>query len=321
MVTLDLKSEILEIAFSDNGPGIPPEILPSLSRKGVTLKKSGTGLGLFHARQICGRAGGKFDLLSRLGQGTTVELKIPRASLPLWFMDHLEIPAGTELVVIDDEKTNRFWADVFGEQEFEHLFSGDDPRLTKLVNASNHFFLVGQQLLSGSQSGLEVIRERGIGNRSLLVTDRFDHLAIQEEAISMGVRIIPTQILRIPGAIRLKGEYQPQKIDFALIDNDPLIRTTWQMVASGKGLQVLFFEDVASFLEAHLPQDTTVFLDQHLGEDEFGNEILGEEQAKVLWDSGYQKIHLATGDLMIEKFPRYAVSVRDKSFPVRTEYA
>lgn len=320
LVTISLNCGLVEIAVSDTGPGIAADILPTLSKKGVTLKKSGTGLGLFHARQVCERAGGKFDLVSRLGHGTSVILRIPRAAKPLWFADHIDLSPGTKIVVVDDETIHRYWAVALGEREFEHLYSGDDLRMTKLANKPNHFFVVGHQLGSCHKNGLQVIRERGIANRSILLTNRFDDVAIQDEAILLGVRIVPKQILGAFGVNWLEENPNALKIDFVLIDNDPLVRQTWRMVAEGERLRVLIFEDVQSFLKARVPRDTTIFLDNQLGEDEFGNEILGTEQAKILWENGYRKIHLATSDLSITGIPPHTLSVRDKSFPRTTEF-
>ncbi len=66
------------IRIQDNGPGIPKEILTRLGSKGVTFGKSnGNGLGVFHAKEFMESSGGKFQILSELGIGTTVQLTMP----------------------------------------------------------------------------------------------------------------------------------------------------------------------------------------------------------------------------------------------------
>jgi two-component system NtrC family sensor kinase len=68
-----------ELAVSDNGPGIAPEILPRIfepffSTKGQTL---GTGLGLSVSYGIVERHGGRIHVESRPGDGTTFRVVLP----------------------------------------------------------------------------------------------------------------------------------------------------------------------------------------------------------------------------------------------------
>jgi two-component system sensor kinase FixL len=66
-----------EVAFSDNGPGIPIEIREKIFTPFFTTKSRGTGLGLPTAKRIVEAHGGSIAITSSPGAGTTVELSLP----------------------------------------------------------------------------------------------------------------------------------------------------------------------------------------------------------------------------------------------------
>src|SRR5881227_169418 len=69
---------VLEI--TDSGPGIPAEILPNLCEPFFTTRPEGTGLGLAIAKRYVEETGGRLDIASRIGHGTTVRIWLPVAS-------------------------------------------------------------------------------------------------------------------------------------------------------------------------------------------------------------------------------------------------
>jgi two-component system response regulator PhcR len=63
------------IRFTDNGPGIPPDVLAKLTREPVTTKGgAGTGMGLMFCQRVMQSAGGSIEIESHLGEGTFVTL-------------------------------------------------------------------------------------------------------------------------------------------------------------------------------------------------------------------------------------------------------
>ena len=69
----------LEIVIEDNGPGVPPDILPFLFDPFVTTKTNGSGLGLALVAKIVGDHGGVIDCDSRPGR-TRFRILLPVAS-------------------------------------------------------------------------------------------------------------------------------------------------------------------------------------------------------------------------------------------------
>lgn len=66
---------IIEVA--DNGKGIEPENIDKIFDPFFTTKTEGTGLGLSISYGIVSRHGGEIELLSEVGKGTKVKIKLP----------------------------------------------------------------------------------------------------------------------------------------------------------------------------------------------------------------------------------------------------
>ncbi len=67
------------ITLSDTGEGIAPEALSRLTTPFTTHKENGSGLGLFLAREIVEQHGGRLEIQSIRGEGTSVVLTLPYA--------------------------------------------------------------------------------------------------------------------------------------------------------------------------------------------------------------------------------------------------
>lgn len=65
------------LSISDTGIGIPPEKLDSIFLPFVTTKTKGTGLGLSIVNRIVENHGGRVEVSSRVGEGTTFKVFLP----------------------------------------------------------------------------------------------------------------------------------------------------------------------------------------------------------------------------------------------------
>ncbi len=72
----------VEVAIADTGPGIAAEHLPRIFDPFFTTKEKGTGLGLSVAYGIVQGHGGRIEVRSRPGEGTTMAVWLPRAGPP-----------------------------------------------------------------------------------------------------------------------------------------------------------------------------------------------------------------------------------------------
>lgn len=74
------RHEAVELAVSDNGEGMPPEIAERATDLFFTTKApgKGTGLGLFLVLEFMDKSGGHLKIDSQAGKGTRVRMLLPR---------------------------------------------------------------------------------------------------------------------------------------------------------------------------------------------------------------------------------------------------
>lgn len=80
--------------------------------------------------------------------------------------------------------------------------------------------------------------------------------------------------------------------DAILIDDDPLVRMSWKMVAQKKAKVFLAFSTVDEFLGRvdEIDRTSPIYLDSNLG-----GAVRGEEFAQELAKLGFFEVYLATG--------------------------
>jgi len=71
------QSEWVEIAVRDEGPGIAPQVQKNLFVPFFTTKDRGTGLGLAISQRVVEEMGGRIEVVSRPGAGSTFSLVLP----------------------------------------------------------------------------------------------------------------------------------------------------------------------------------------------------------------------------------------------------
>jgi len=72
-----LAREVVEVRFTDTGPGMGPETLRNIFIPFYTTKQSGTGLGLSICQRIVRGFGGALEVSSELGEGATFSVHLP----------------------------------------------------------------------------------------------------------------------------------------------------------------------------------------------------------------------------------------------------
>ncbi|MBI4372044.1 MAG: HAMP domain-containing histidine kinase [Elusimicrobia bacterium] len=327
-VTVNLKSSDNEILIevSDNGEGIPPEILANLGQRGETHGKTGgSGLGLHHARSFAESWGGRLELASQVDKGTTATIVLPQASAPEWFISQLLFEPGQTVVILDDDTSiHQVWQgrldSLCSAGTIQAIHFSTPQELIKWVGedrvrAQAALYLLDYELLGYKETGLKLSETLGLGKQTILVTSRYQESGILECCRKLKVRMIPKGLAGlVPIRMRwVTGQDNSDKIDAVLVDDDPLVRATWALTATKAGKQLAVFSSAAEFwgAMARIGRSTPIYLDQELGDI-----VKGEKLAAQLNGLGFAEIYLATGHkLTLVKTPNYIKGIVGKEPP------
>lgn len=312
--------DMVQITVSDNGKGIPKEILPKIMKKGATFgkeqeKQSGSGLGLYHASECLKSWGGdikiesKFlgdDESARTEHGTIVTIFLKKEPVPSWFVPELTVGIDTLLVIVDDDNSihqiwnNRLEAIRPGFTNIMHFTSPEaiiswHQDVDARAHAGDIIFLCDYELLGYKKNGLEIIEELNIASQAILVTSRFEEPHVKKECLRLGVRLLPKSLAGFVPIVFRPRETKAtplNTIEYVLIDDDPLVRSTWENVAILRKKKLLTFENPLGFFiqMSQINKDTAIYVDVNLSDN-----MRGEEVTKKLSEKGFTKLYLATG--------------------------
>jgi len=338
----DKTIDMIAIAITDNGKGIPEENIPKLMQKGVSFgkeksQKSGSGLGLYHAKETIESWGGKIFIESKIDFGTSVTIFLPKQASPDWFLPEISIQrtmknAPRIVILDDDESIHRVWDTRFNEVQFSneniyHFYSPDQiinwyTSKKLLLMKAPMLVLCDYELLDCEKTGLQVIEELGIEKNAVLVTSHYDEIHIRNNCARLGVKLLPKNLAGfVPICISAVGpkdrrtdeeelsvtKTRDQRLatsdkncDAILIDDDYLVHTSWKIIAKRCGKSIRCYADPEDFVNESddISKSTPLYIDSKLGDD-----VKGEELAKEFFDKGFENIYLATGYAK-EDFPK-----------------
>lgn len=81
-IGLEDSDGMISLSITDNGTGIPEQIVKLLGNERVTTKadtNQGNGIGLLHAKRVIERFNGRFEISSQENVGTTIKISLPKA--------------------------------------------------------------------------------------------------------------------------------------------------------------------------------------------------------------------------------------------------
>jgi signal transduction histidine kinase len=167
-ITVELESEAQSVVIRviDTGKGIPAGVLPRLAQKGASFfKAGGTGLGLFHAKNCVESWNGKLSINSSEGEGTTVEIRLPRAPVPNWFVPELALSGVQNIVILDDDTSihyiwrGRFESSRVRDRQISILHFSNEAQIRDWCKdhislLPTTLFLIDYELSEGRKTGL-----------------------------------------------------------------------------------------------------------------------------------------------------------------------
>jgi signal transduction histidine kinase len=196
----------VELRISDDGVGIPQEVIASLGIKrhyaGVARE---SGHGLYHAFHRIKEWGGQMTLSRKPDRGTLCSIRLPIGAMPAWFAAPIRIPAGARVVILEkDSEAMNVWSNYVAllmrgrasEMPFKLLSRGVDfdAHLRQGGDRPDLCF-VSQELGDELVNGLDLIAANRVAGRSILVAAEFENRALRRRADRLGVRILPKELI------------------------------------------------------------------------------------------------------------------------------
>lgn len=292
IVTLDCDEKNVLIVIKDDGCGIPSDILKKVGKPGFSFnKKNGNGYGLCYAKEFIENNNGTINIKSKENSGTKIEIILPRSDFPNWFCDSIQIKSHTSVVMIDDDPSiHDAWEEklkIFPGVRRLHFYRLADFLAYKVDDLSSHLFLVDYELLNESKTGLDMIEELNLQNKSILVTSYFDVPAVRSRCEKIGLKIIPKNYVPY-----IQIMLVTKKNEIVLIDDDEVMRMAWSLAAEAVGEKIVTYSSPCEFNAAisNFNEETLLYIDSDLGSG-----IKGELFAKELYDKGFKNICITTG--------------------------
>ncbi len=198
-------SKKIEVVITDNGKGIPPEILKKLGERGLSFGKThGNGLGLHHAKTTIGSWGGQLNINSEVGIGTNIIISIPRVAPPSWLISSVKISSGTTIVVMDDDPSvKEVWAQrlspvLKADENVTAIFFSTPDQVIEWQRTSEAgrkiLFLLDFEILGMEKTGLDLVDDLKLRKDVILVTSRWEDPSIQERCVARGICLLPKSL-------------------------------------------------------------------------------------------------------------------------------
>ena len=153
------------ITIRDNGPGIAADVLKRVFEPFFTTKEvgKGTGLGLSQIHGFAAQAGGRAEIESTEGEGTTLRIYLPRTYKPLRETEQpVESgapPAGLRVLLVEDNPQVRdFAAELLEELHCEVTKVDDGVQAMELIRARK-FDLIFSDVVMPGMGGVELARK------------------------------------------------------------------------------------------------------------------------------------------------------------------
>lgn len=159
------QDDMVRVAISDTGTGMPREVLERAFEPFFTTKPvgKGTGLGLSQIHGFAAQTGGRAEIRSAPGEGTTVALLLPRSldAVPAQIQrdpDAASFDGIDVLLVEDNDHVREFARHLLEDLRCAVTEAGSAEEATLLL-AERRFHLVLSDIVMPGMSGLELARQ------------------------------------------------------------------------------------------------------------------------------------------------------------------
>jgi signal transduction histidine kinase len=299
-LTLEKQNNSAIIKITDNGPGIPENILEKLGKESVTFGKensdSGSGIGVLHAKNTIESYGGSFSIQSKQGKGTTITLSLPISTTPVWFLETLNINQEETLIICDDDSSiHSLWKERFSSYPNHKILNFSTLKeienwLSISENLNSSFkLLIDFEFSNESGDGLSLISKYNLNEKSILITSHFEESNIISKCTDDNIKQIPKNLA---GIVPIKIQTESEKIDALILDDEELQERLWQFAAIQRGKKIVFLKTPDQLFQklSTINTDTPIYIDSKLADGRKGEDI-----ALHLNKLGYTNLYLTTG--------------------------
>ncbi|KTT13534.1 histidine kinase [Pseudomonas oryzihabitans] len=210
--------EYISLSVTDNGCGMPPEVIAKAFDPFFTTKPIGvgTGLGLSMIYGFVRQSGGQARIHSQVGQGTSVTLFLPRhRDVPVTPEQAAAQPAlprvghGETVLVVDDEPTVRMLVvEVLEELGYAALEAADASSGLRLLESDVRIdLLVSDVGLPGGMNGRQMAdaaRQRRPGLKVLFITGYAENAVVGNGHLEPGMHVMTKPFAMDALAIRIR---------------------------------------------------------------------------------------------------------------------
>ncbi|KAB8032102.1 sensor histidine kinase [Fluviispira multicolorata] len=203
-VSLSIINNIFNVKIEDNGCGIPEEILQKVKEGGLTTKETGSGIGLSSSIDFIKSWFGNLSITSKVNEGTVITIKLPASDSPSWLPQIVHLQKDSTLVIFDDDESihdvMRHKLKSIIKPEYNIIVKHFKNQLQfmdfyKSFNQKDKiFFFLDFELIGSNLTGIDLIKEYDLTNKSILITSRYDDFIVQEKCKEYGIKILPKSI-------------------------------------------------------------------------------------------------------------------------------
>jgi len=200
----ELSGDFVWLSVTDTGTGMSDEVKAHMFEPFFTTKEigKGSGLGLAQVYGFAQQSGGKVDIESSPGQGTSIHLLLPRSQRPVQDAPapHASIDpvangfSGCVLLVEDDSEVAALVRDMLVDLGYEVVHASSAvAALGALADARRIDFVFSDIMMPGGTSGIDLAREirRRRGDATpILLTSGYSE-PIRDEAVALGIPVLP----------------------------------------------------------------------------------------------------------------------------------
>lgn len=196
--------EFVMLAVNDTGVGMAPEVIEHVFEPFFTTKEvgKGSGLGLSMVYGLVKQSGGHVAIDSKLGEGTTIKVYLPRSHLQAVAIPALKPPEPSRvgqaqmiLVVEDDATVRQLTVNMINSLGYQTVeASTASAALERLAEHRQVALLFSDVVLPGGMNGVELAREaqKRYPHLKVLFTSGYtEHGLLDSGCLRTGAELLP----------------------------------------------------------------------------------------------------------------------------------